>query len=298
MSFSDMILIGAAVFAVIGALGAFTIAFRRSQQAAARRRPEGGPSAETLRADRSMAGVRVAPAPVVVSEPEPEPEAEPEPEPAGEPEPEPVGVRLVEVQRVIEVSPEEAGVTRRQFFNRAMNAGFFAFLGLMGMGSLSMFWPKISGGFGSDVDAGSVGDLQSQTVTPDGSVAPVFVPEARAYVVPAPDQLSDQFEGMPIAAGGLMALFQRCVHLGCRVPWCATSVGFECPCHGSKYNVIGEYFDGPAPRNLDRFAVEVQGDRFIIKTGTILETPRAQALSVNYPQGPSCIGAVADAGEH
>src|SRR5690606_504268 len=93
-------------------------------------------------------------------------------------------------------------------------------------------------------------------------------------------------------------LFQRCVHLGCRVPWCATSVGFECPCHGSKYNVIGEYFDGPAPRNLDRFAVEVQGDRFIIKTGTILETPRAQALSVNYPQGPSCIGAVADAGEH
>src|SRR5690606_29842825 len=185
MSFSDMILIGAAVFAVIGALGAFTIAFRRSQQAAARRRPAGGPSAETLRADRSLAGVRVAPAPVVASEPEQEaePEPEPEPEPAGEPELEPVGVRLVEVQRVIEVSPEEAGVTRRQFFNRAMNAGFFAFLGLMGMGSLSMFWPKISGGFGSDVDAGSVGDLQSQTVTPDGSVAPVFVPEARAYVV-------------------------------------------------------------------------------------------------------------------
>nr|PZN35903.1 MAG: hypothetical protein DIU67_02010 [Actinomycetota bacterium] len=162
----------------------------------------------------------------------------------------------------------------------------------MGMSALANFWPKLRGGFGADVDAGAVTDLQAQTVSADGSVTPVFVPEARAYVVPAPAQLSDQFEGMPVAAGGLMALFQRCVHLGCRVPWCATSVGFECPCHGSKYNSIGEYFGGPAPRNLDRFAVEVVGDRFIIKTGTILETPRAQQMSVNYPQGPSCIGAV------
>ncbi|MFO7299015.1 MAG: ubiquinol-cytochrome c reductase iron-sulfur subunit [Actinomycetes bacterium] len=288
MTFAEIILIAAAVFAVIGALGAFTIAYRRSQQAVRR---SGGPSAETVRADRSRVGFRVSTPPA----PEPEPVVE-EPEPVAE-EPEPAGVgagvQLVEVQRVVEVSPEEAGVTRRQFFNRAILATFFAgFIGQMGMSALANFWPKLRGGFGADVDAGAVTDLQAQTVSADGSVTPVFVPEARAYVVPAPAQLSDQFEGMPVAAGGLMALFQRCVHLGCRVPWCATSVGFECPCHGSKYNSIGEYFGGPAPRNLDRFAVEVVGDRFIIKTGTILETPRAQQMSVNYPQGPSCIGAV------
>lgn len=294
MTFANMILIGAAVFAIIGALGAFTIAYRRSQEAA--RRESAGPSAETIRADRSLQGVRVEP--IVIAEPDPEMDAEPETEPESEPEPEPVGVRLVEAQRVVEVSVEESGVTRRQFFNRAMNATFFSFLGLMGLGSLAMFWPKLQGGFGSDVDAGSVSDLQTQVVATDGSVIPVFVPEARAYVVPAPANASEQFAEIPVADGGLMALFQRCVHLGCRVPWCATSVGFECPCHGSKYNAIGEYFDGPAPRNLDRFAVEVQGDRFIIKTGTILETPRAHALTVNYPQGPSCIGAVAAAEEH
>jgi cytochrome b6-f complex iron-sulfur subunit len=112
-------------------------------------------------------------------------------------------------------------------------------------------------------------------------------------VVPAPPTLSEQFTGFPVVAGNLMALFQRCVHLGCRVPWCATAVGFECPCHGSKYNSIGEYFAGPAGRNLDRFAVEVVDDRFIIKTGTIVQTPRATSLSVAYPQGPSCIAAVA-----
>jgi cytochrome b6-f complex iron-sulfur subunit len=243
-------------------------------------------SPETRRADRSLQGVRVEPLPVVAAEPEPMVE-EVEEETTS-----PVAVRVVATQRVVEVTPEEAGVTRRQFFNRAINATFFSFLGLMGLSSLAMFWPKLSGGFGSDVDAGSVRDLQTMVVSASGSVVPVFVPEARAYVIPAPPTLSEQFAGHPVVAGNLMALFQRCVHLGCRVPWCATAVGFECPCHGSKYNSIGEYFAGPAPRNLDRFAVEVVDDRFIIKTGTILETSRASSLSVAYPQGPSCIGAV------
>jgi cytochrome b6-f complex iron-sulfur subunit len=89
-----------------------------------------------------------------------------------------------------------------------------------------------------------------------------------------------------------MALFQRCVHLGCRVPWCGPSQGFECPCHGSKYNSIGEYNAGPAPRNLDRFVVELNpANELIIRTGSIIQTPRCLEPSVEYPQGPSCIGA-------
>jgi hypothetical protein len=59
--------------------------------------------------------------------------------------------------------------------------------------------------------------------------------------------------------------------------------------------VIGEYFGGPAPRNLDRFEVEIRGNNFVIKTGSIIQSPRAPELSVEYPQGPSCIGAVAAA---
>lgn len=290
MTFTNMVLVGVALFAIVGAIGAFTVAFRRSKTDVPPD-PTAGVSEETRRSDRSMAGVRVEPLP----QPEPEPlleveEAEPEP---AEPEPEPVavgaGVQLVERQRVIEVTPEESGVTRRQFFNRAMSGTFFAFLGLVGINSLAFFWPKLSGGFGTDVDAGAVSDIQSQTVAPDGSIVPVFVPEARAYVVPAPT-VPESMQGSEVEAAGLMALFQRCVHLGCRVPWCATSQGFECPCHGSKYSSIGEYFAGPAPRNLDRFVVQVQDDRFIIKTGTIIQTPRAQLLSVSYPRGPSCIG--------
>ena len=290
MTFGNWILVLVAVFAILGAIGAFTIAFRRTR--AERPDPTAGVSQETRRADRSLAGVRVEPIPMP-AEDTPDELTEPE-EVAEEIEPEPVsvgtGVEVIETQRVVEVSVEESGVSRRQFFNRAIGAIFGLFLGLQGVYYLAFFWPKLSGGFGTDVDAGALEDLAAQTVNPDGSVVPVFVPEARAYVVPAPDDLSDQFDGREVAAGGFMALFQRCVHLGCRVPWCATSIGFECPCHGSKYNSVGEYFAGPAPRNLDRFVVEVRdGDRLIVRTGTIIETPRASRASVQYPQGPSCI---------
>ena len=52
---------------------------------------------------------------------------------------------------------------------------------------------------------------------------------------------------------GIVALYQKCPHLGCRVPECVTSQWFECPCHGSQYNQVGEKKGGPAPRGMDRF---------------------------------------------
>ncbi len=293
MSAANLILIGVAVVAIIGAFGAFTIAFRRSQP---KPDPLAGLSKETRTADRSMEGVRVEP--IVTASEEVVEEVDDEinvvAEEVEEEEVEEVGVEVVEETRVVEVSTEEAGVSRRQFFNRAILATFGSFMAIMSLDYLAFFWPKLTGGFGADIDAGSVGEIESQLLTSDGAVLPLFVPEARAYIVPAPASLSDQYVDRSVEAAGLMALFQRCVHLGCRVPWCAPSQGFECPCHGSKYNSVGEYFAGPAPRNLDRFVVELNGDRFVIKTGTIIETPRAPTLSTSYPQGPSCIGATAE----
>lgn len=288
MTGTSIALIAVAVIAILGAAGAFAVAFRRSQTTA-KQEPTAGVSAETRAADRSMEGVSVAPLPT------PEPVAEEAVEEVvPEVEPEPAGVEIVTAQRVVEVSPEEGGVTRRQFFNRAMTATFGSFMALMGINSLAFFWPKLTGGFGADIDAGPVGDLQKQVFASDGSILPLFVPEARAYVVPAGSTLSEQFTGKQVEAEGLQALFQRCVHLGCRVPWCGPSQGFECPCHGSKYNALGEYFAGPAPRNLDRFVVEIRSGNFVIRTGSIIQTPRAPVFSIDYPQGPSCIGAASE----
>ena len=92
-----------------------------------------------------------------------------------------------------------------------------------------------------------------------------------------------------VVVSDLVGLYQKCVHLGCRVPWCASSQGFECPCHGSKYNAHGEYAAGPAPRNLDRFAIEIVDNRLIINTGQIRDTPKAKVKTIPYPQGVNCL---------
>ena len=285
MSGDQLLLIGIAVLALAAAVGAFAIAARRSGVDWRK-----SLSDETRAADRSS-GVDLPPVPVATEEPVSETTVFPVGEAEEVEEPAAVAVQVETEQRLVEVSPEEAGVTRRQFFNRALGVTFGTFSGLLGTSFLAFLWPRISGGFGSDVSAGQVSDLLDQAINDDGSITPVFVPEARAYVVPGPDALSDQFDGRSVEAGGVMAIWQKCVHLGCRVPWCSTSQGFECPCHGSKYNSIGEYNAGPAPRNLDRFVVEItDGGELIIKTGTVVETPRAFQPSVSYPQGPSCIG--------
>ncbi len=53
--------------------------------------------------------------------------------------------------------------------------------------------------------------------------------------------------------------------------------------------MVGEYYAGPAPRNLDRFIVSVSSGKLIIDTGSVIESPRAGSMSVKYPQGLSCI---------
>ena len=212
------------------------------------------------------------------------------------------GQNIVVEEKIIyeEVSEEEAGITRRQFLTKALRYSFGAFAGIQVLSWLGFLWPKITGGFGGKVDAGLVIDLKKQIIQSDGSIVPAFIPDARAYVLPFDNDLLEgsQFESNGTVADGLTAVYQRCVHLGCRVPWCNSSQGFECACHGSKYNRVGEYYAGPAPRNLDRFPVSVTDTgRLIINTGIILESPRAPIPSVKYPKGASCIALNTEAEE-
>jgi cytochrome b6-f complex iron-sulfur subunit len=90
---------------------------------------------------------------------------------------------------------------------------------------------------------------------------------------------------------GIVALYQRCVHLGCRVPFCQTSQWFECPCHGSKYNRVGEKKAGPAPRGLDRFyATHSSDDSIVVDTGNIfLGPPIGTNTTGQNAEGPLCV---------
>lgn len=49
-----------------------------------------------------------------------------------------------------------------------------------------------------------------------------------------------------------------CPHLGCRPIWNSDANRFQCPCHGSQFNLDGEHLAGPAPRGMDPLPLREQ----------------------------------------
>jgi len=126
-----------------------------------------------------------------------------------------------------------------------------AFLGASGIFTLEMlggfgffFRPQKAGAFGQKFRVGKVGDF------PLGSIT--HHQEGKFFLSRVPE--------------GFLAMWHKCTHLGCTVPWIpgekseddvAASGRFNCPCHGSIFNRYGEITAGPAPRPLDLFPVSI-----------------------------------------
>lgn len=91
------------------------------------------------------------------------------------------------------------------------------------------------------------------------------------------------------ANGQFFALSQKCPHLGCRVPFCESSGRFECPCHGSVFDIGGEYIKGPAPRGMDRYELSVVKGALVADTTKLVSGPdRGKSDFLTPPRGPSC----------
>lgn len=63
----------------------------------------------------------------------------------------------------------------------------------------------------------------------------------------------------------LRAVLSTCSHSGCEVKKLRTK--FECPCHGSEYDLRGQVLRGPAPDPLETFQVQKFTDRIEISVG-------------------------------
>ena len=160
-------------------------------------------------------------------------------------------------------------VTRRQF----MGASFWGVLGIGLTGSvaafLAFFWPRGLTGFGGQIGVAA-------ELVPEPGDDPVRLAIGKFWLVNLEPGEGTHGGFGEQGAGGLLALWWKCPHLGCTVPWRPT-FGFEgatgwfrCPCHGSTYSKAGVRVFGPAPRPMDTMAIAVNADGSLtVDTGAI-----------------------------
>lgn len=115
---------------------------------------------------------------------------------------------------------------------------------------------------------GSIQDVRAEAV--------VFLPEVPGYVIAEPPRTP-------------VALLARSPHLGEQIVYCPSSRWFEDPAHGAKFDRLGNYVLGPAPRGLDRLAT-------IVRDGVVWVNPNEITLGpprgthTTRPAGPFCSG--------
>ena len=129
-------------------------------------------------------------------------------------------------------------VNRREFLAYSWSAavGIVTAQSLVATGLL--MYPRFKAGeFGGDFLLGSSSGLPSLEAAPQSD------PIGKFWLVNTDE--------------GPRALYMVCTHLGCLYKWVDANKRFECPCHGSKFTREGVYIEGPAPRSLDQFVVEV-----------------------------------------
>lgn len=87
--------------------------------------------------------------------------------------------------------------------------------------------------------------------------------QALADIAPGEGKLV-KYEGESVAlykdeGGALYALNPVCTHAKCLVEWNGAEKSWDCPCHGSRFNLQGEVMTGPAHRPLEKIQIENTG---------------------------------------
>ena len=156
----------------------------------------------------------------------------------------------------------DKGFTRRQFLGRIWGglAGLFVFEA--GGGLVISLWPQIKAGAFGEIT--KIGSLEEVKEIPVGTVT--YVREARAY--------------LSRVESGFLALYRKCPHLGCVVPWeaddpseddLAAKGRFNCPCHLSIFDRYGVVHSGPAPRPMDIFPISIEDGVLTVDTSNPIQ---------------------------
>ena len=146
-------------------------------------------------------------------------------------------------------APPRKSLSRAQFLGIAWTGSLALFAAQITMSLLKFLKPVSGSGFGGTIYAGKIEEFAINSVN--------RVLAGRFFLTRTPN--------------GVIALWQKCTHLGCAVPWVEEEGQFHCPCHGSLFNEVGEVTGGPAPRPLDTFPVSIRSGEVWVDTGKPLE---------------------------
>jgi len=61
-------------------------------------------------------------------------------------------------------------------------------------------------------------------------------------------------------SGERLAIRPKCTHKGCTAKWNDKDFQFECPCHGSEFDLLGRAIKGPANKPLPSVVAQGQPD--------------------------------------
>jgi cytochrome b6-f complex iron-sulfur subunit len=172
---------------------------------------------------------------------------------------------LVMAKTPEESTPEKVPVSRREFLNLAWLASLgFLTVSLGGVTFLFAMPRFKEGEFGGVVPVGTATELPATDAPPEN------LPKVKLWL-----SNTDQ---------GVVALYKVCTHLGCLYNWNNQEDKFICPCHGSQFQKDGIYIAGPAPRNLDRFAMQAVDST----TGEIL-VESSDGTPMPLPDDPNAV---------
>jgi len=192
------------------------------------------------------------------------------------------------------------GLKRRQLLRGAIGIGAGLVIAeSVGLG-LVFIYPPASGGFGGKITLKKRSDYpaaRTEEFDIENGKGVFYESSAKSYIVhlsadtpwllngsSLTDTLTSESITKDTDGTYWLAIYQRCVHLGCKFNFNTSCRSFKCPCHGSHYNVDGEWLSGPAPKSNDRFALGFNGDTVVVDTGKInikVQRPSATTLLLN-----------------
>jgi nitrite reductase/ring-hydroxylating ferredoxin subunit len=160
---------------------------------------------------------------------------------------------------VIKSMDDKKSISRRTLIKYAWIGATGLVIGELIFGTFALLWPRRKEGKGEKVlIAGKASNFKVGEV--------IYFRKERVFV-----ERSEL---------GFIAFSAICTHLNCVVNWNEMLKKFECPCHGAKFNRNGEVLEGPPPRPLDLYKLQIVEEKLVIDTGTPIERKKFEPSQV------------------